>query len=394
MYRSLALSVYLPSFLMSLCQSSVLLVIPLFALELDGSVGMAALVFSLRGLGNMCADVPAGYAVSRFGDRTAMFVGVALMCLAGFMTTQAASGWQLGVSAFIFGSSMATWLVARLTHISDTVPDHHRGKAISSMAGLQRVGSLLGPIISGFVAHSFGFSYVFLGVGVIAASTLFLLLIFVPHRSVQHSNDSPPLLKIVPHILRNHAHVFMTAGIAILLLTVIRAGRQLLIPIWGNHLGLDTSEIGLIVGAAAAVDMCMFPIAGYLMDYWGRKYAAVCCMAFLALGLWLMPFSDSFMWLALAAMVAGMGNGLGSGINMTFGSDLAPTGEKGEFLGVWRLMGDSGSFAGPLLIGQLATTLMLSTVYAVIAGVGLTGILMMVFLVRETLPRQERQGSG
>ena len=62
MYRSLLFSVYLPSFLMSICQGSVLLVIPLFALDLGADVGITALVFSLRGLGNMMFDVPAGYA--------------------------------------------------------------------------------------------------------------------------------------------------------------------------------------------------------------------------------------------------------------------------------------------------------------------------------------------
>ena len=69
MYRSLLFSVYLPAFLMSICQGSVLLVIPLFALDLGASVGVAALVFSLRGLGNMTADIPAGYAASRLGDK-------------------------------------------------------------------------------------------------------------------------------------------------------------------------------------------------------------------------------------------------------------------------------------------------------------------------------------
>ena len=40
MYRSLALSVYAPSFLMSICQGAVLLVIPLYALELGGGAGI------------------------------------------------------------------------------------------------------------------------------------------------------------------------------------------------------------------------------------------------------------------------------------------------------------------------------------------------------------------
>ena len=65
--KKLSLSVYLPSLLMSMCQGSVLLMIPLFALDLGANAGIAALVFSLRGLGNVVLDVPAGYAAARLG---------------------------------------------------------------------------------------------------------------------------------------------------------------------------------------------------------------------------------------------------------------------------------------------------------------------------------------
>ena len=48
-------------------------------------------------------------------------------------------------------------------------------------------------------------------------------------------------------------------------------------------------------------------------------------------------------------MLAGIGNGLGSGIVLTLGADLAPADERSRFLGVWRLVGDCGVLAGPLL---------------------------------------------
>jgi MFS family permease len=386
MYRSLALSVYLPSFLMSVCQSSVLLIIPLFALELDGGVGLASLVFALRGLGNMTADVPAGYAVSRIGDKYTMLVGVGIMTITGILSSLASSAWELAAAAFLFGSSMATWLVARLSFISDTIPGHQRGRAISSMAGLQRLGSLVGPVVSGFVVYHFGYQYVFIGIAVIAAMTFLLVTLLVPAGNAVPTTHASGFLKIVPQILGRHQRVFLTAGVAIVLLTMLRAGRQLLIPIWGESIGLDASEIGLIVGAAAAIDMMMFPIAGMIMDGWGRKHSAIACMAFVSLGLLFVPYTDSFVTLMLCAMVAGMGNGLGSGINATLGSDFALPHERGEFLGVWRLMGDSGAFAGPVVIGQIAAAFTLTAVYSGLAVVGLVGIGIVLVLVKETLP--------
>lgn len=387
MYRSLLFSVYLPSFLMSICQGSILLIIPLFALDLGANAGIAALVFSLRGLGNMCSDVPAGYAAARLGDKYTMLVGVGVMAATGLLASQADSPLQLAAAAFLFGGAMATWLLARLTHISEAVPAWQRGKAISTMAGLQRFGSLIGPVTSGFVADQFGFGYVFIGIAVIATLAFLLVVFSVRDNKTSHHDDSPTIVAMVPYILSAHRRVFATAGVAILLLTVLRAGRQLLIPLWGEFIGLELSDIGVIMGIAAGFDIIMFPIAGYLMDNQGRKSAAVACLGLLSLGIVLVPLTDSFPTLLLAAVLAGTGNGLGSGINMTLGADFAPPSERGEFLGVWRLISDSGSFAGPMLMGYVTNAFMLATAFSVTAGLGVIGILIMTFFVNETRVR-------
>ena len=390
MYRSLALSIYLPALLMSFCQSSILLAIPLFAIDLGGSVSIAALVFSLRGLGNMAADVPAGYGVSRFGDKFMMLVGIALMAIMGIASSQAESALQLAGAAFIFGSAMAIWLVARVTHISAFVADHQRGKAISAMAGLQRFGNLMGPIVTGVVAHHFGFQWVFILVSAIACIAFIFIVVFVP-KSNQHGSEAKRgLLHIVPYILVGHSRTFLTAGLAIFCLAILRAARQLLIPLWGNAIGLNASEIGLIMGIAAGADMAMFPVAGYMMDNWGRKQAAVCCMGVIAVALAMLPWTSSFLSFCLFAMLAGIGNGLGAGINVVLGSDFAPEHERGEFLGVWRLVGDTGSFSGPVIVGLATQMLYLGSVFPLIASVGLIGVSVVLLFVEEPLKRRER----
>lgn len=385
MYRSLAMSVYLPSFLMSLCQGSVLLMIPLFALHMGANPAVAALVFAMRGLGNMVCDVPAGFATARIGDKTTMIVGVSLMAVVGLFASQCNSPLQLAIIAFLFGSAMATWMLARLTHISDTIHISQRGKAIATMAGLGRFGNLIGPISSGIIADQFGFEYVFVCISLIASIALLLVIFNVKHNRKGHSEESPGIIALIPHILSNHRRVFATAGVSVLCLTILRAGRSLLIPLWGESLGLDSTDIGLIVSCAAAVDMMMFIPVGFMMDNWGRKYSAVSCMGVLALALFLIPLSDSFSTLLLAGMLAGLGNGLGSGINMTLAADFAPDHERGEFLGVWRLCSDMGSFAGPVVMGYIANTFMLATAFSFAGGLGVVGAFIMLVFVKETL---------
>jgi MFS family permease len=210
----------------------------------------------------------------------------------------------------------------------------------------------------------------------------------VPKNEHSQTERKHELLRIIPNILIAHKRTFLTAGIAIFFLSILRAGRQLLIPIWGHTIGLDTSEIGLIASVAAGADMVMFPLAGYMMDNWGRKHAAVACMSVLSLGLLLVPWSTTFTTLCLFAVLTGIGNGLGSGINMILGSDFAPQSERGEFLGVWRLTSDTGSFGGPLLVGLVSKTFQLTLVFPFLASLGLVGVLMVIFLVRETLSQK------
>ena len=388
--RRLILSIYLPAFLMSMCQGIALLVIPLYALDLGANAGITALVFSLRGLGNVALDIPAGTLATRLGDKNTMLIGIAIMLAGAGLAGSISSPMELALCSFLFGGAMATWLVGRLTFISDSVDAEHRGKAIATMAGLQRLGAFLGPILTGILITQGSYLLTFICMGVLALATLILVLLFVPQSSKQRTDTHDPILTSLPDTIRQHASIFATAGLAMFMLTVIRACRQLLIPIWGDSLGLDPAMIGYTVGASSAVDMCLFPVAGLILDRFGRKPAALSCLFFLTAGIVVIPFTDSALTLALAAMLVGFGNGLGSGINMTLGADFSPAERRGEFIGVWRVMGDTGAFGGPMIIGALIETLSLATSFTFLGFIGLAGMLIMALLVKETLPRDRR----
>jgi len=392
-YKSLLWSVYVPGFLMALCQGSVILVIPLFALDLGASAAVTALVFSLRGLGNMTVDIPAGWATGRFGDKTVMLLSVGLMVVSAVIASQADSTWQLGLAAFAFGAAVASWMLARLAHVSEAVPTHQRGKAISTMAGVQRFGNLIGPATSGIVAQVYGFEYVFWGIAIVASIALMLVMFTVKVNNKSDPDEHTGILKMVPMILVAHRRVFATAGFAIWCLTILRATRSLMLPLWGDAIGLDTSTIGFVVSLSAGIDMLMFPLAGVIMDTWGRRPAAIACLGIMSTGMLMLPFTDTFFTMAVAGIVAGAGNGLGSGINMTLGSDFAPDGQRGEFLGVWRLLSDTGSLIGPLAVGATATTITLSSAFYLSAGIGGIGVLIMWLFVHETLPKRPKSGS-
>ena len=70
----------------------------------------------------------------------------------------------------------------------------------------------------------------------------------------------------------------------------IRAGRRIVIPLYASAvLGLDVEQVGWIVSLAAAFDVVLFPVAGWVMDRFGRKHAIVPSFALQAVGMALVP---------------------------------------------------------------------------------------------------------
>ena len=43
-----------------------------------------------------------------------------------------------------------------------------------------------------------------------------------------------------------------------LLLSALRASRQVVIPLWADHLGMDATQASLIYGLSGAIDMLVF----------------------------------------------------------------------------------------------------------------------------------------
>jgi MFS family permease len=383
-YDRLLLPVYVPSLLMAVSQEALTILLPLYLLDVGASPAFAALVVGLRGIGVLLFDVPAGMLVARFGDKPVLLGGLALI-LTGFLllgvTTQT---WVVGFAALALGTGHAAWMLGRQSYLADVCTTGELGRAIAAMAGLQRGGALIGPVAGGALAGLAGFSAAF-AVGaasaVVAGATVLAFARAVP----PHPNPDAGLAGTLD-VLRTQRRVLATAGGSALVLQLMRATRQLLVPVFGQTLGLNVSTIGLVYSLSTVVDIALFYPSGVLADRWGRKWSAVPSMAFYALGLALLPLASGFYSLLAVAVLLGFANGIGTGVVMIIGADLArASGRHGQFLGLWRLIGDLGIGGAPLLAGTIAGTAGLAAASLTVAGLGVAGALVMAFVVAETL---------
>ena len=174
-------------------------------------------------------------------------------------------------------------------------------------------------------------------------------------------------------VLRQHRRVLVTLGSAVAVISASRSLRLALLPLWCDHIGLSGSSTSLIFGLAAAVDVALFYPAGWVMDRYGRAWVAFPVVAAVAAGAFLLPLAESFGTVLAVAVLIAAGNGLGSGIVMTMGADTAPVAGRAQYLGGWRLTGDLGNTAAPVLLGALTLVLPLAGACLALGAIGVAG---------------------
>ena len=391
---SFLMSVYVPSLILSFCRGLLVPVLPLYVRNFGITYGMVGFVLAGEGIGMIVGDIPAGMLLRKMGGKWAMIlgvVGVAVSTLGLFWVRSVVLVFLLMFSAGVFG---ALWNISRHALLVDRAAPSRRGRAIAGFGGTVRIGSFLGPFVGGTVAGWYGLRFPFLLHAILAAVSVFILMRTISNDALNRSpkNGESVLHTGILTVLKNHYRVFVTAGAAQLFGQTIRVGRTVIIPLYAAEvLGLDVQAVGIILSVSSFVDMLMFYPAGLLMDRLGRKYAIVPCFLIQSIGMALIPLTGGFAALMSVAVLIGFGNGLGSGTMMTLGGDLAPPAYVGEFLSVWRLIGDGGQMACPLIVGVAAQMIGLSAAALSLSGVGLLSVAIFAFGIPETLKNGRRR---
>lgn len=386
--RRIAIPAYGPTLLFGIGEGAILPVAALMARDLGASVPVAALVVTLIGIGSLLNNIPASLITARWGERWAI-VAAGLWSALGMALCLFAPGIAaFAIGCFMVGMSQAVYNLARQSYLTEVVPITHRARALSTLGGVMRIGMFIGPFATAAVVHFWGLSAAFV-VGIIAVLGAAAVGVRVPDFKAEGhhpaSQEAPKPVTLLS-TFSDHRKVFLTLGVAVLLVSAVRAARQVVLPLWADHLGLPPATASLIYGISGGIEMLMFYPAGKVMDTRGRRWVALPSMLIMGIAMLLMPFTAGFVSLLLAAMAIGLGNGIGSGMNMTLGADHAPRHGRAYFLGAWRLMADIGATAGPASLSLIVSTASLASGIAFIGGISLLAAAMLFSWIPSKTP--------
>lgn len=384
---SLILPIYLPAFLLSTGVGIISPTLSIYIKSFELSYTLTTFVIAVGVVGN----IPAGVLVERIGRKPAMLLGLVLIGVSTIGMGAARHLFQLIGAQLIGGVGNALWMLSRHAYMTDVIPLTKRGRSIALFGGVNRMGTFIGKFGAIFLGANLRLP--FFVYAAIAGLTLIICIFSIPEKEqkpeIQSQKPQQPYLTQFLHVFKRHFKLLATAGIGQVCVQTLRRGCHIIIPLYGDEvIGLSTRDVRLVEMISSAVDMSMFPLAGFMMDRFGRRYATVPGIFIFATGMVLMPFTRAFTWLLLAAILMRFGNGIASGTMMTLGADLAPKEGTGEFLGLWRLTGDFGGSAGPVVVGNIADVFGLGISGFALGGIGYLAVSIFLWLVPETLQRE------
>lgn len=411
--------IYGPTVLFALGEGAVIPLIPVIAAQLGADVATAALVASALVVGQLCGNIPAGWAVARIGERFTMAIA-GVVSLGGIVALALApSLGVLAIAVFVIGFCAASFGLARHSFMTTRVPLAFRARALSLLGGSFRLGMFVGPFVAAGLLALFGDEHAtiwFFG-ACLVATVLLVLLGPDPESAVKttvtaSAERDPAIaedtgeaitasLRVAPGAGGARAGVFRTMwhfrgvlgrlGLAAASLAAVRSARQVVLPLWGVSIGLDAQSIALVVGVSGAIDFALFYASGQVMDRFGRLWAALPAMLLMGAGFIALAFThdsaQATMWFALFAAVLGVGNGLSSGILLTLGADVAPKADPAPFLGSWRTLTDAGGALSPLLVSGITAVATLSIATGAMGLIGFLGAFAFVRWVPRFIPR-------
>lgn len=410
-WRSIVLPAFLPTLLFSTGEGAIIPIIPTVAHGLGATLAIAGLIAGLIAIGELFGDIPSGWLVARVGERPAM-IGASLVAVVGLgVATFAPNPFVLAVGIFLVGLATAVFALARHAFMTSFVPLAFRARALSALGGTFRFGYFVGPFIAVLAIELSGHTSTVFWIDVAGClgAAIVLLLLRDPEATLGAARAAKAeqagldagrefVAKESHGLFRtiwNNRGVLTKLGSGAGLIGAVRASRQVILPLWAVSIGIGDSRTALIIGIAGAIDFALFYSSGQIMDRWGRLASALPSMVGLGLGLIVLAFShdlpSNVVWFISVAMFLSLANGIGSGILMTLGADLADKSNPAPFLGAWRFTGDLGGAAAPVIVSTLTAVASIAVATGVMGVLGLAGAGILLRYLPRYVPRVPRR---
>ena len=249
--------------------------------------------------------------------------------------------------------------------IPDLVPEGKRGRASGVKTLLEFVGGLVVVRLIAYLMDRYfieqggpWLGYALAILGIVLLGTMLATILTVK----EQPGAGGPKLPLLPTLYRsfkidvkaNRDFVWFLVS-RLFILTAFSALQKFALYFLMDVVGISspaavTAELLIVVGVCMLV--MVYP-AGRLSDKVGRKRIVVSSGLVGALGMMLLFFSHSYVYIMLCGAILGISFGAFMGTNWALATDLVAKGEEARYLGLTNLATAGGSALALFIIGPL-----------------------------------------
>ncbi|WP_241968974.1 MFS transporter [Microcella putealis] len=251
-WRSIAVPAFGPTLLFTIGEGAILPLIPALALGVGADLAGASVVAAMLLVGVLIGDVPAGFTVGRIGERTAM-LGASALAAAGIgLALIATTPLLLGLGMTVLGIAAAVFGLARHALLTSVVPVAYRARALSTLGGIFRLGLFIGPFAAAALVAATGAVTSILWFALLMCGLVALSIVALPDpERILHHRSTPVGGALTPagvfRTIAERRDVLARLGAAALVVSALRAVRQVILPLWAVSIGLGEAETALII---------------------------------------------------------------------------------------------------------------------------------------------------
>lgn len=331
------------------------LVVPILSLygaTFSASTTLVGMLITVFGVARLVANFPAGLAYARFGPKTLMALGNALLLAGAAGAALSTTIEALLLCRAVQGAGSGIFLTAAGVVIAQAAKEGARGRAMALYQASVHVGAGIGPAIGGVTAQAFGLSAPFWAYAALCFVSLAVSLRFDAGGT---GPAAPPPKAREPNAVRGvlASVLFLgTASLAFSSAFTRTAAHWQMIPLLAHErFGMGYDLIGAALAVTAFANVAVLPAAGRLVDRVGARRMAPLSALSLAASLFVIAWSSepAVFWAGMALL--GVAGGLVGPAVSTLLIEITTPETLPPALGAQRTCGDLGFVLGPVLSG-------------------------------------------
>jgi DHA1 family multidrug resistance protein-like MFS transporter len=376
---------------MQITASTIYMVLPLFFKEYGISNTQNGLLISIGTLAGVFSGLLAGKFSDNYGRKWILVGGTGVYAIVFYLFAFLNKSFTtFFVLRFFEGIGFYVMPVLVSAMCADTFGRKERGRMMSlfSMAG--GIGQLIGPLTAPYLIQGNNYNMYFMFSGTFVLISCIALAILVKEtlpEKLRVKDDGPKIAFNLGNFLGSVKKLGKPFLVMLGAILLYRTGYTLIDPFFSVYMNevlkLDLSNMSYLFALRAVCTLIFAPIAGYLIDKWGRKPSFVLSMALVAVALIAYTrMTQPYHIYYVRALDAIAGVVVFNSIR-TITADLLAPEVRGFGMGLYSTISQESSTVGAIFGGYLIDVMGYNMVFLVAAGLATLSLFIVQIFIEE-----------